>query len=134
MSTRVRALLLTLAGAPLLLCCATTATAKRSKQPAAPTEVIEVELREIGGNNQSRDFLVPVDGHIAGSVLLFDEPGRCELESSPRADERLHLELRCSRPDLALETTRSLPLGAPTILGEIELGDDHRLRVLATRR
>lgn len=133
-SARVRALLLLVSGAPLLLCCAATATARRSKQPPPPTEVIELELRELGGADRTREFVVPIDGKISGSVTLFDEVRRCEVQSRPLREETFSLELRCSSPRLELGSTRVLTIDAPTILGEIELSDDQRLQVVATRR
>ena len=134
-SARVRALLLTTVAAPLLLCCATAASAKPSKRPPTATQVIELELRELGDSERARELVVPIDGRIAGELTLLDQPGYCEASSrSASAEAELRIELRCTNPRLELESVRALALDTPTIIAELDLDEGRRLRVVATRR
>lgn len=141
---RLASLLPALIAGPFLLCCVAASSANaRTKSPTKATQVLEIELRELGSADSSREFVVPVEGKIGGWTQLFDEPRFCHLRSNTISDERLSLQIRCytrshgepgKQLDFEFETDRALTLNEPTVLGELEGREGRRLRVVATRR
>jgi hypothetical protein len=112
-----------------------------AREPKPGTDTITVELRELEGKSvvESLELTVPIDGEIAGSVLLFDRLHRCRLEARPQdSSGTLELELRCrdkSSHDSSLELSvrRAFPLGDALVVGELEPSAETRIQVVATR-
>jgi hypothetical protein len=108
-----------------------------------PKDVIEIELREVQGGKpaaDSRELTVPVKGEISGWLELFGESRLCRSKSSPTRDELIVFELECRVDDrggsviFELQLEGVFTVDEPTLLGEIEVREGQRLRVVATRR
>jgi hypothetical protein len=132
------------AAAVLLSCCvAAPASARSPKQPSEPTpasDTIALELRESGETARTIEFIVPVNGRIAGWTELYGERHYCRLDSEQIADSRISLRMQCGKArqlqqlDFDFTTIRSLEPGAPTLLAEFTPRAADRLQVIATRR
>lgn len=132
------------AAALLLSCCVgSSAAAREPRQPAEPkatTEVVTLELREIGEALKSHQFVVPIDGRIAGWTELYGERHYCRLDSERTSDSRLRLSLRCGKSrelqqlDFDFNVICSLEAGEPTLLAELTPRTAERIQVVATRR
>ncbi|MFV8752628.1 hypothetical protein ACNOYE_18935 [Nannocystaceae bacterium ST9] len=115
-----------------------SAKPKPKAKSIAPSEVVEFEIHASSGTD-SRTLTVPLHGDIAGWVDLFGDSRLCQAKSTPTRDELLVLELECriddrSRPVFELHGERGLVVDRPTLLGELEVGEGKRIRVIATRR
>lgn len=136
-SSLIPSVLFTLAMTPLLL----APKLADAREPKPGRDTITVELRELEGKSivDSRELTVPIDGDIAGAVLLFDRLHRCRLGAHPQdSSETIRLELRCrndSQDDLKLELTveRAFPTGDAMVIGELETSAGTRVQVVATR-
>jgi hypothetical protein len=131
------------AAALLLSCCAgSPASAREPKSKPEPkaTEVVALELRELGEVSRSHEFVVPLDGRIAGWTELYGERHYCRVESGRTNDARVDLRLRCGKardlqqPDFDFNVVCALEAGEPTLLAELTPRTSERIQVVATRR
>lgn len=132
------------AAALLLSCCAAApASARAPKQAPEPnpaSDTIAIELRESGEAVRTVEFIVPLDGRIAGWTELYGERHYCRLDSERVADSRISLRMRCAKSrqlehlDFDFTSVRTLEPDAPTVLAELTPRATERLQVIATRR
>lgn len=132
------------AAALLLSCCAGSSAAARepkSKPELEPaTEAVELELRELGELPKIHEFLVPLDGRIAGWTELYGERHFCRLDAERTNDARVSLRLRCGKSrelqqlDFDFTVLCALELGEATLLAELTPRTAERIQVVATRR
>ena len=126
------------AAALLLSCCAGSSASAR--EPKQASDVVELELRESGETARTHQFVVPLDGRIAGWTELWGERHYCQLSSEPLPDARVRLWLRCGKHsdfqqlafDFKVEAT--LAAGESTVLAELTPRSNERVKVVATRR
>ncbi|HLT37763.1 MAG TPA: hypothetical protein VK034_15835 [Enhygromyxa sp.] len=124
----------------LLSCCASSSAAAREPEPKPATDVVALELRELGEAASNHEFVVPLDGRIAGWTELYGERHYCRLDSDRTNDSRVSLRLRCGRGrdlqqlDFDFQVIRALEAGEPTLLAELTPQTGARIQVVATRR
>jgi hypothetical protein len=132
------------AAALLLSCCATSSVSAREPkpkpEPQPATDVVTLELRELGEAPKNHEFVVPLDGRIAGWTELYGERHYCRLDADRTNDARVSLHLRCGKSrelqvlDFDFTVLRALELGEPTVLAELTPRSTERIQVVATRR
>lgn len=143
MSIRLR--LPTLALATVLLACAAASPADARTPSGSPSsgpvpDSILVQLDELGDSPRSHEFVVPIDGRIAGWTDLRGSNHYCRVDAHPVADTKISLSLRCARDrdgskaDLEFQAVRSFEPGVATRLAELTPVQGGRLQVTATRR
>jgi hypothetical protein len=128
------------AAALLLSCCAGSSAAARKPELKPAIESVELELRQLGEPTTSHDFVVPLDGRIAGWTELYGERHYCQLDSDRTSDAQVRLRMRCSRGrdlqhlDFDFSVVRALAPGERTLLAELTPSSAARIQVIATRR
>jgi hypothetical protein len=112
-------------------------------KPNKPRDVIELEILEYQAGSKKptreRTLTVPLSGKVASWTDLFDEAGRCSLQSSPIRDELVSLDLHCAtRPGnatmLQLAVERAFVIDEPTLVAVVDTQGDRRIELVATRR
>jgi hypothetical protein len=132
------------AAALLLSCCAGSSAAAREPkskpEPKPATEVVELELRELGELSSTHEFVVPLEGRIAGWTELYGERHFCRLDSERTNDARVRLQLRCGTTrdlqhlDFDFNVVCALEAGERMVLAELGTRTAERIQVVATRR
>lgn len=90
---------------------------------------------------KKHEFVVPLDGRIAGWTELYGECHYCRVHADRTNDARVGLTVRCgTNRELQIvdfdfkSPSRSLELNEPTVLAELTSRGDERSQVVATRR
>jgi hypothetical protein len=113
---------------------------KPKPEPQPATDVVTLELRELGEAPKKHEFVVPLDGRIAGWTELYGERHYCRLDADRTNDARVSLRVRCGKSrelqvlDFDFTALRALELGEPTMLAELSSQGEGRIQVVATRR
>lgn len=103
-------------------------------------ESVALELRELGEPSKSHEFVVPLDGRIAGWTELYGERHFCRLDSERTADAQVRLRMRCGKArdlqhlDFDFSVVCALTPGERTLLAELTPASAERIQVIATRR
>jgi hypothetical protein len=128
----------------LLSCCAHSSVLagppKPKPAPKSTIEGVELELRELGSSTKSHEFVVPLDGRIAGWTELYGEQHFCQLDSDRAGDAQVRLRMRCGRTrdlqrlDFDFQVVCTLAPGERTLLAELTAPSAERIQVVATRR
>lgn len=132
------------AAALLLSCCAGSSAAAREPkskpEPKPASDVVVLELRELGELPREHEFVVPLDGRIAGWTELYGERHYCRLDADRTNDARVSMRMRCGKSrelqqlDFDFTVLRALELDEPTVLAELTPRSSERIQVVATRR
>jgi hypothetical protein len=133
--------ILLLAGLATVILAPAIGHAKKKKPNV--TKALSVEIIELGSATRKHvsRYVVPLDGRVAGVRVDGEKRRHCVIESKPRAEGRIELNLRCREeqpgsPDEQLEVraARQFEAGASVVIGELARDEEGaRVRVVVTR-
>ena len=129
---------LVVASSALLLCCAPVGAAQARRVKAEPLpDAVEIQLEQTDDASKAkvvRSFVLPLEGSVIGPTELMGEQVSCMLRSRVVSDDKLKVEVSCSRGLFSLSGTSNLTSGESFVLAEVQVDDSKHLRVIVTRR